>query len=151
MVKRTVVPAALCCAVLLGGVPSTASALCVKVKQANLRAGPGTDHAKSWEVYQYMPLKQIGKTGNWYQVEDMDGDMHWIYGSLVTDKMRCGTVKVKEANVRTGPGTSYAQSPLSPVEKYYSFKIIESKNGWVKVNDEVFNEGWMAEKLLWVR
>jgi len=37
------------------------------------------------------------------------------------------------------------------VDKYYSFKIIESKDEWVKVQDEVFNEGWVAKSLLWTQ
>ncbi len=150
MVKKNIVPAALCCTALLA-MSGTASALCIKVPEANLRQGPGTQYEKSWEIYQYMPLKKIGQQGNWYQVEDVDGDTHWVFRNLVTDKMRCAVVKVGTANVRTGPGTGHAKSPFSPVEKYYSFKVIDTQGAWVKVADEVFDEGWVAQKLLWIQ
>lgn len=147
MTKKITVPIALFCAALF--IPGAASALCVKVPEANLRQGPGIEHEKSWEVFQYMPFKKIGQQEKWFQVEDVDGDTHWIYGGLVTDDLQCAVVKVDKANVRNGPGTHFAKSPLSPVDKYYSFKIIESKDDWVKVRDEVFNDGWVAKSLLW--
>jgi SH3-like domain-containing protein len=149
MLKKTLVPVALCCAALWAS-PGIATGLCVKVSQANLRAGPGTDHQKSWEVYLYMPFKKVGQDGSWIQVKDMDGDIHWVHDQLVTDEMRCAVVKVNQANVRTGPGTHYAKSTLSPVEKNYPFKVIETQDGWVKVQDEVANEGWVAQPLLWM-
>lgn len=149
MIKKTTLSTALLATAL--ALPGTATALCVKATEANLRAGPGTNYQKTWEVLQYMPLKKIGQQGKWYQVEDVDGDRHWIYSSLVSDAMRCAVVRVKEANVRTGPGTRYAQSELSPVEKYYSFKVLQTKGAWVKVQDEVFDGEWIAKKLLWIQ
>lgn len=148
MTKTTATSTALLCAALLA--PGAASALCVGVPEANLRQGPGTQYEKSWEVFKYMPFKKIGQEGKWYKVEDVDGDVHWIYSRLTTDAMRCAVVKTDDVNVRTGPGTRYAKSPLSPVEKYYSFKIVDMKDGWVKVQDEVFNDGWVAKFLLWI-
>ncbi len=150
MSKRTIAPLVVCCAALIA-VPITASAFCVNVEKANLRQGPGTGFEKSWEVYEYMPLKKIGQQGDWYKVEDVDGDVHWVYRKLVTDNLHCAVVKVDKANVRTGPGTGYAKSALGPVEQYYSFKVIGTKGAWVKVHDEVFDEGWIAQKLLWVQ
>ena len=127
-----------------------AFAVCVKVPQANLRHGPGTDFEKSWEVYQYMPFKKIGQDGDWYHVEDMDGDKHWIFHELVSDDIRCAAVNSNKINVRTGPGTSYAKNPLGPVQKYYSFKVLDIQGAWVKVNDSAFDEAWVARSLLWI-
>jgi SH3-like domain-containing protein len=149
MQKKSIVAAALCCAALI--TTTQASAWCIKVPEANLRQGPGTDFEKSWEVFKYMPLQKIGQKGNWYQMKDLDGDEHWVYDKLVTNSMRCAVVKVEEANVRSGPGTNYEKSPLSPVEKYYSFKAIKTQGNWVKVEDEVFNEGWVYKPLLWIQ
>ena len=149
MTKHSFAPIALLSAALVA--PATASALCIGVPEANLRQGPATQYEKSWEVFKYMPLKKIGQEGKWYKVEDVDGDIHWVYSRLTTNGMRCAVVKVDKANVRTGPGTRFAKSPLSPVDKYYSFKIIDSKGAWVKVQDEVFNDGWVAKSLLWTQ
>ncbi len=149
MTKKSLAPIALLGATLL--LPGSASALCIGVSEANLRQGPGTHYEKSWEVFKYMPLRKIEEAGKWTKVEDVDGDIHWVYSRLATSGMHCAVVKVDKANVRTGPGTHYAKSPLSPVEKYYSFKIIDTKGAWVKVQDEVFNDGWVARSLLWTQ
>ena len=149
MQQKNIAPVALLCAALFTS--ATASAACIKVPEANLRQGPSTDNEKTWEVFQYMPLKKIGQKGGWSHVKDVDGDEHWVYSKLLSNSMRCAVVKVDEANVRSGPGTNYEKSPLSPVEQYYSFKVIKTQGNWVKVEDEVFNEGWVYKPLLWIQ
>jgi len=149
MQMKATAAAALCCAGLMTA--TEASAWCIKAPEANLRKGPGTDHEKSWEVFKYMPLKKIGKKGSWYHVEDVDGEKHWVYSKLVTDGMRCAVVKVKAANVRTGPGTNYDALFATPVDKYYCFRVIETRGDWVKVEDELQNKGWVYKPLLWIQ
>ncbi len=128
-----------------------AHALCVNVSEANLRNGPGTNYEKTWEVFKYMPFKKITKKGNWHKVKDVDGDIHWVYRKLVTEKFRCAVVKVDKANVRSGPGTRYSKNALSPALKYDSFKILKKKGSWVKVKDEYGDSGWIFKKLLWIQ
>ncbi len=125
-------------------------ALCVNVPDANLRSGPGTKYEKTWGVFKYMPFNKLSKKGNWYKVKDVDGDTHWIYRKLVTDKFRCAVVKVEKANIRNGPGTNYSKNALSPSLKYDSFKVLQIKSSWVKVIDEFGDTGWISRKLLWI-
>jgi uncharacterized protein YgiM (DUF1202 family) len=103
----------------------------VKAPEANLRSGPGTRYEKLWEVFQYMPLKRVGKKGSWYKVSDVDGDTYWVYAPLVTTKYQCAVVRKDKANVRSGPGTEYRQLPMSPALKYYSFKVLKTQGKWV--------------------
>lgn len=125
-------------------------ALCINVSDANLRGGPGTKYKITWEVFKYMPFKKLSKQGGWYKVQDVDGDTHWVYTKLVTDKFNCAVVKVEKANIRNGPGTNYSKSALSPSLKYDSFKVLETKSSWVKVVDEFGDTGWISRKLLWI-
>jgi SH3-like domain-containing protein len=124
--------------------------LCINVSEANLRGGPGSKYEKTWEVFKYMPFQKISKKGNWFKVKDVDGDVHWVYRKLVTEKFQCAVVKVDKANIRTGPGTGYDKSPLSPALKYDSFKVIKTSSSWVKVTDEFGDSGWIFKKLLWI-
>ena len=149
MTSKITAPIALLITAL--SLPATAYALCVTVPEANLRQGPDTHYEISWQVPRYMPFKQIGKQGKWYQVEDVDGDTHWIYSPLVSRSMRCAVVKVDSANVRTGPGTQHDKSEFSPVEKYYTFQVIGPKGAWVNVQDEYFDNAWVAKPLLWIQ
>lgn len=127
-----------------------ASALCVKVSDANLRSGPGTNYRKTWEVFKYMPFKRLSKNGNWYRVQDVDGDRHWIYKKLVADTFDCAVVKVDKANIRSGPGTHFKKKNYGPSLKYDSFRVIKRKGKWVNVRDEFGDEGWIFRKLLWI-
>ncbi|RMG67482.1 MAG: hypothetical protein D6710_11350, partial [Nitrospirae bacterium] len=77
-----------------------AGALCVISSEANLRSGPGTNYDKVLQVFKYMPLKKLESKGDWIKVKDVDGDVYWIYGKLVSNKIRCAVVKVDKANVR---------------------------------------------------
>ena len=136
--------------ILLVLLDASASALCVNVSEANLRYGPGTRHEKTWKVFKYMPFRKLYKEGNWYKVKDVDGDVHWVYKNLVTDKYKCAAVKTKTVNIRSGPGTKYKKL-TSPAEKYTSFKVIDTKGSWVKVQDEYGDTGWIFKDLLWIQ
>ncbi len=124
-----------------------ADALCVKAEKANMRVGPGTDYPKGWMVQKYFPLKKVGVSlsGDWYAVEDIDGDVFWIHKSLVADGYRCAAVKSGRANVRTGPGTGYRKQFSEPAEKYDSFKVLGRKGSWIKVKDANNNSGWIHQ------
>ena len=59
--------------------PQNTEALCIKNEKANLRKGPGTKHEKLWEVFKYMPFKQLGVKDAWKRIQDVDGDIYWVY------------------------------------------------------------------------
>jgi SH3-like domain-containing protein len=146
--KKAIIPAILLFVLLCA---SPVNALCVKESRANLRAGPGTSYEKTWEVYRYMPLKQITRRGDWYKVKDLEGDTHWIFGRLVTNKYKCAVVKEEKANIRSGPGTNYGKLLYSPVLRYYTFKVEKISGKWVKVRDDYDDTGWIFRELLWIQ
>jgi uncharacterized protein YgiM (DUF1202 family) len=98
-----------------------------------------------------MPLKKLAKKGNWYKVQDVDGDIHWIYYKLITSKYKCAVVKVDEANVRSGPGTEYKKTIMSPLYQYESMKVLKTKGPWVNVMYESEDTGWIFKNLLWIQ
>jgi len=137
--------------ILAGAVP--ANAVCVRAPKANIRTGPGKNYEIVWEVYRYMPFQRVGTSlsGNWYAVKDVDGDVSWIHRNLVTRKYRCAVVKAEEANIRSGPGTRYARSPMGPARQYYSFRVVKKNGDWIKVKDEWGSAGWIHRDLVWIR
>jgi SH3-like domain-containing protein len=150
MIKTTVVLGIILFALLSSDL---ANALCIKVPKANVRTGPGTKYKKAWEVYKYMPFSKVGVSisGDWYAVKDIDGDVNWVHKEIVTDKFQCAAVKKKKINVRTGPGTKFPKSSLSPATQYYSFKVIKKKSVWVHVQDESNETGWIHSDFLWIQ
>ena len=125
-------------------------ALCVDVKKANLRQGPSTKHEKLWQVFQYMPFEKIEEKGGWYKIKDVDGDIYWIHSHLTTEKYQCAVLRQDQVNIRKGPGTKYAQTPWSPMEKYYSVKVLQTQGKWVNFQDEEGNQAWVHRSLVWI-
>jgi len=122
--------------------------LCVRSNTANLRAGPGTEFATTWQVQKYMPLKKIKKNKDWYKVGDLDGDEHWIFSKIVTETFKCAVIKVKLANIRSGPGKNFKK--IHSFAKYTAFKVIETKGDWLRLEDERKESYWLFSPLAWV-
>ncbi len=130
----------------------SAEALCVSASRANIRSGPGTQYEIIWEVFRYMPFRKVGASlgGDWYAVQDVDGDVNWIHSGLVTTRNRCAVVKRTVVNVRKGPGTSYARTNWSPAEQYDTFVILQRKGPWVRLRNAWGETGWIHTRYLWI-
>lgn len=128
-----------------------AEALCISNKTANLRQGPGTHYEKLWQVFKYMPLKELKRKGQWYRVQDVDRDIYWVHKKLITKKYKCAVIKQNQTNLRNGPGTNHKQLSWSPVDKYFSLKVLEIKGQWVLVEDSAGDKGWVHRPLVWIR
>ena len=126
-------------------------ALCIKNDRANLRKGPGTKHKKLWEVFKYMPFKQLGVKDSWKRIQDVDGDIYWVYEPLTTQDYKCAVVKNDKTNLRTGPGTSFPKVPWAPVDKFFSMKVLKVKNNWVQIEDSAGDKAWIYKPLVWIQ
>jgi len=138
-------------AVSLPAFATDAHALCIKVKRANLRKGPGLNYEKLWEVFQYMPFEQLGKKGDWLRVQDVDGDIYWVHERLTTKAFKCAVNKQNKTNMRTGPGTNHQRVPWSPVDKYFSVKVLKTEKNWVHTEDAVGDKAWVYQPLVWIK
>lgn len=128
-----------------------ANALCVDNYRANLRKGPGTQYQKLWEVYKYMPFKTLRRKGEWLQVQDLDGDRYWIHKKLVSNAYKCAVVKKDDTNMREGPSTAHPTTPWSPVKKYFSLKVLETRGDWAYTVDETGDKAWIHLSLIWIQ
>ena len=125
---------------------ASAKRLAVSVGKANIRSGPGTDHDILWSVGKYYPLDVLKKSGSWYKVRDFEGDEGWVHLSLLK-KIPAVTVKPPLVNVREGPGTTFGV--LFQAEKGVSFKRLQKKGKWFKVEHADGETGWIHESLVW--
>ena len=129
---------------------SSAFGLCVSANKANLRAGPSSKDRVTWEAPKYTPLLKLKTNGSWYQVQDQDGEKHWVYKSTVSSRIRCVAVKVPTANLRTGPSASYKLANIKRVDKYTPFKRIDiADNGWYQLEAPWGGKYWMSDNLVW--
>ena len=129
----------------------TAEALCVKDKKANLRSGPGKHNEKLWTVLKYMPFRQVGREGKWLRVKDLDGDVYWIYRTITTKAYMCAGIKNDKTNLRQGPGRKFPQVEWSPIDKYFSMKVLKIKGSWVHVEDSLGDKAWVHRSLVWIQ
>ena len=129
----------------------TAEALCVKDKKANLRSGPGKHNEKLWTVLKYMPFRQVGREGSWLRAKALDGDVYWIYRTLTTKAYMCAVIKNDKTNLRQGPGTKFPQVEWSPIDKYFSMKVLKIKGSWAHVEDSTGDRAWVHRSLVWIQ
>ncbi|MDY6839457.1 MAG: SH3 domain-containing protein [Thermodesulfobacteriota bacterium] len=133
-------------AIVLWTGQASAKRLAVNVGKANVRSGPGTNHDIMWSVGKYYPLDVLKKSGSWYKVRDFEDDEGWIHRSLV-EKIPAVTVKAPLVNVREGPGTTFRV--LLQAEKGVSFKRLDRKGTWFKVQHQDGEVGWIHQSLVW--
>jgi SH3-like domain-containing protein len=131
--------------------PQNSEALCIKNKRANLRKGPGTNHEKLWEVFKYMPFKQLGVKGAWKRIQDVDGDIYWVHGPLTTQKYKCAVIKNNKTNLREGPGIKFPKVAWSPVDKFFAMKVLKIDKDWVHIEDSTGDKAWIYRPLVWIQ
>ena len=132
-------------------IPQYSEALCIKNKRANLRKGPGTNHEKLWEVFKYMPFKQLGTKGAWKRIQDVDGDIYWVHAPLTTQKYKCAVIKNNKTNLREGPGTKFPIVAWAPVDKFFAMKVLKTNKDWVYIEDSTGDKAWIYRSLVWIQ
>jgi SH3-like domain-containing protein len=139
---KTALALLLVCSAALATAQTMAS---VKGSVANVRSGPGTQHAQQWELTQGFPLKVLERRGRWVRVKDFENDIGWIAASL-THAVPHHIVKSQVANVRRGPGAGHAR--LAQLKYGDVVRTLEKRAGWVRVRHDQ-TEGWVSQNLLW--
>ena len=111
----------------------------------NLRSGPGTQNEAIFQLPAGYPLLVLERKGAWLKVQDYEGDKGWIQQSLVS-KNPFVIVRVREAKVRSGPGSSTTE--VGKAAKEVILSRAGSQGDWVKVSHPQLN-GWIHKDLLW--
>ena len=130
---------------------TAAEALCIKDQKANLRQGPGKHYEKLWTVFKYMPFKRLGRNGNWLRVQDLEGDTFWVYKKITTKKYMCAVIKNDKTKLRQGPGTKFPEVDWSPINKFFSMKVLKIKNSWVHIEDSAGDRAWVFRTRVWIQ
>lgn len=126
-----------------------ADPVCVTAERANLRAGPGADKRVTWQVGKFMPLVVMSEQNGWFQVKDVDGEMHWISSNLVSGGGHCLVVSARVAILRRAAGAKSLASDIPFAEKYTTFRKIGREDEWIQVMDPYREKFWINEKLVW--
>lgn len=128
---------------------ASAWTLCVSTYSANLRAGPGPKFAITWVAPLHTPLIEHKRSGGWVNVEDMAGQMHWVYRTSVTSKYTCVSAKADRVRIRKGPSASAELGDLRFVDRFTPFKRVDVQGEWYQVVSTWGSTYWVHERSVW--
>lgn len=97
-------------------------------------------------VPQHYPLKVVQEDGEYYKVSDFMGREGWVDKAAI-EAGRTVVVKVGRGNIRKGPGTGH--DLVFRANRGVVFKVLERKEGWLKVEHEGKRVGWISRSLVW--
>ena len=132
--------------ILAGGTAQALTMVSISGNNVNMRSGPGEKFAVMWELGTGFPLKVLDEQSGWYKVEDFEGDVGWVFESLVNRDPHL-IVKKKRVNMRSGPGDDYRV--IGKAHYGVVFETLTVKEGWAKVKHENGLSGWVSRGLLW--
>jgi SH3-like domain-containing protein len=127
----------------------SAQAACITQNKVKLRAKPDPKAKVSWVVGENMPVLEINKKGAWYEVQDFEGEKHWVHARHLTWKGSCVIVKSLTAKLRLGPGQKFASTDLGSVKRYAVFKKVGRDDEWLKLQDSYGQIHWAHENNFW--
>ena len=108
------------------------------VKNANLRAGPGTNYQIVGKVSPGDSIQVTGKdkSGKWYQVKTKTVDEAWIADFLLKG------VNAKELPVKTSSAPTVTPAPTSPPSPTQSASSGDFGSKFPQIGEEVEGGGW---------
>jgi SH3-like domain-containing protein len=126
-----------------------AQAFCISANEAKLREGPNSKAKVTWTVGKYTPLLTVKRQGSWVQVEDMDGEVHWVSAASGSEKLSCLSIKSPVAKLRTGASAQSPLADLRQVDRYTGFKKIDRVDDWFQAQAPWGTEYWIHESNVW--
>ena len=117
----------------------------------NMRSGPGLEHEIIWKLDAGFPIEVVTSRGEWLQVRDFEGSIGWVHRKT-TQKAASAIVKAnkgtdQQINVRKEPDVKaevVARAGYGVV-----FRVLDKRDGWVKVEHGQGVVGWVDGRLLW--
>lgn len=116
----------------------------------NTRVGPDVNYPIKY-VYQtkYQPVKVVNEYYGWYQIEDINGDLSWVYKTATG---KANYVMAMHDNTKLYQKKKLTSKIVAKVDKGTIFKVLKCSSGFCKVettfNDTLF-KGFLIEDNLW--
>jgi SH3-like domain-containing protein len=144
-VKRMLGLIVLCVALL--ATPANAATKSIGKEEVNVRSGPSLEDKIILKLPLGYPIEIQKKKGEWVYFRDWVNNRGWVHRDLISD-VRTAVIKVKQANVRSGPGTK--EGVVAEASEGEIYKILERKGNWIKIGyyhgDDVV--GWVRKDLV---
>lgn len=135
-----------------GSLLARSNFLSVKGSYANMRSGPNRNDPVLWKIKRNWPLQALEKSGSRVKVRDYEGSEGWVHESLLSTEPYV-VVKLKWINLREGPGLDANGKPKYAkrftAEQGVVFKVLEEREGWLRVRHADGDEGWCSGNIVW--
>jgi uncharacterized protein YgiM (DUF1202 family) len=121
----------------------------IKVKEARLRAGPGTTYKIVGSLQKGDKVTFISKKDTWFRIKTKKGGIAWVHSKLLQPvylKAKKYEIKVKKATLRSGPGTTY--KIVGSLKKGDKVTFISKKDTWFRIKTKKGGIAWVHSKLL---
>lgn len=122
----------------------------LKASKVNVRVGPSRSHPVRW-VYQRkgLPIEVLAEFENWRRVRDMDGDVGWIYHTLL-DGRRHGLVRPSngEETAKLYDGPDGTGETIAAAEPNVVVALEACGADWCQAQAGGYT-GWIAKRDIW--
>lgn len=115
----------------------------------NVRAGPGVKYPIEWQYTKRVPIKIVGKIGNWHQIVDWDNQTGWI-NKILIGKNKLGIINHNKTYLMKSPKN--INRVIAYIEKDKVVNIIDCDIRWCKVKVNTPKKeykGWVEKIRIW--
>lgn len=115
--------------------------------RVHMRQGPSTDHRVLWvfEEQQGLPVEVVAETEQWRQIRDPDGDLGWVYRSLLGRGRGVVVVGTMRA-LRRQPARDAAT--IAYLEPRVVANLNQCDAEWCRVSVDGYT-GWLRHDEVW--
>jgi len=129
----------------------------LRTAEANGRRGPHPDQPVVWRYQQRgLPVKVLGKSGEFRWIEDPLGDKVWMHASQISDRR---TVFVLGQGQEGGDPASLLAKPraerkvVARLQRGVIARLLQCESGWRKIEligaKGKGKQGWIKADLVW--
>jgi SH3-like domain-containing protein len=122
----------------------------LKTGRVNVRVGPGEDYKVAWIFTRSgHPIEVIQEFDNWRRVRDADGEVGWVFQSLLSGKRTAVVAPWASGDPLPLRSTG---SPAAAIAAYLEPGVMADidrcGDGWCRISGEGFG-GWIQQEQLW--
>ena len=122
----------------------------LKSSKVNVRGGPGEDYGVAWVfVKPGLPIEVIQEFDNWRRIRDSDGQVGWVFQSLLSGKRTAVVAPWQGGGPRPLRAADAADARITAyLEPGVMGEVDRCRSGWCQISGKGF-KGWIAGDQLW--
>lgn len=122
----------------------------LKSSRVNVRVGPGEDYGVAWVfVKPGLPIEVIQEFDNWRRIRDSDGQVGWVFQSLLSGKRTAVVAPWQGGEPRPIRASSATEARITAyLEPGVMGEVDRCQSGWCQISGKGF-KGWISGDQLW--